>query len=64
MGSPVYFHSIFIFYMASKTLRVTIVLEDDLIKKLRQKQAKLIQQTNKTVSFSGIIAVELRKALK
>jgi len=50
--------------MANKTKRVTIVLEEDLIKKLRQKQAKLIQQTNKTVSFSGIIAVELRKAIK
>ena len=50
--------------MANKTKRVTIVLEEDLIKKLRQKQAKLIQQTHSTVSFSGIIAVELRKAIK
>ncbi|MGY5150434.1 MAG: hypothetical protein ACW9W3_10260 [Candidatus Nitrosopumilus sp. bin_68KS] len=44
--------------------RVTIVLDEDLIKKLRIKQAKLIQQTNGSTSFSYVISEELRKCMK
>jgi len=41
--------------------RVTIMLDDDLDKKLRVIQAKLIQSTNKSVSFSEVINETLRK---
>jgi len=41
--------------------RVTIMLDDDLDKKLRMIQAKLIQSTNKSVSFSEVINEILRK---
>lgn len=41
--------------------RVTIMLDDDLDKKLRMIQAKLIQSTNKSVSFSEVINETLRK---
>ena len=41
--------------------RVTIMLDDDLDKKLRLLQAKLIQSTNKSVSFSEVINDLLRK---
>jgi len=44
--------------------RVTIMLDDDLDKKLRMLQAKLIQSTNGSVSFSEIINETLRKNLK
>ncbi|AJW71329.1 hypothetical protein [Nitrosopumilus adriaticus] len=44
--------------------RVTVVLDDEVIKKLRVKQAKLIQQTNSTASFSHVISEELRKCMK
>jgi hypothetical protein len=35
--------------------RVTIMIADDLDKKLRFKQAKLIQATSKSVSYSSVI---------
>ena len=41
--------------------RVTIMLDDDLDKKLRLLQAKLIQSTNQSVSFSEVINDLLRK---
>ena len=44
--------------------RITIVLEDDLYKKLRQKQAKLILETTGSVSLSQIFNEMLRKSLK
>jgi len=40
------------------------MLDDDLDKKLRMLQAKLIQSTNGSVSFSEIINETLRKNLK
>ena len=43
--------------------KITIVLDDDLIKKLRLKQAKQIQKTLESVSFSKIINDILRKGL-
>jgi hypothetical protein len=44
--------------------RITIVLDDDLVKKLCEKQAKLIKETTKSVSFSSVINETLRKGIK
>jgi len=44
--------------------RVTIVLDDDLIKKLRIIQAKKFTKSNTYVSFSGVVNDELRKVFK
>lgn len=44
--------------------RVTIMLENDIAKKLRLKQAKMIQTSTKNVSFSYVINETLRSALK
>ncbi len=43
--------------------RVTIMIDDDLDKKLRQRQAKMIQQNNQSYSYSKTINDVLRKAL-
>jgi len=45
-------------------IRVTIVLDDVLAKKLRTIQSKKIIKSKKSVSFSSVINEELRKALK
>ena len=44
--------------------RVAIVLDDDLVKKLRIIQSKNIAKSGNSVSFSGTVNDELRKALK
>ncbi len=44
--------------------RVTIVLDDDLDKKLRLRQAKIIQQEQSSCSFSRVLNETLRKFLK
>jgi hypothetical protein len=44
--------------------RVTIVIDDDLDKKLRLLQAKIIQKENSSCSFSRVINEILRKGLK
>jgi hypothetical protein len=44
--------------------RVTVVLDDNLVKKLREKQAKLIKETTKSVSFSSVVNMTLRKGIK
>ena len=44
--------------------RVTIMLEEDLLKKLHEIQAKKIKETTESVSFSGILNETLRKSLK
>jgi len=44
--------------------RITIMLEDDLVKKLHEIQAKQIKQSTKSVSFSRILNEVLRKSLK
>ena len=44
--------------------RITIMLDDELEKKLRLKQAKLIQKTKNTVSFSQVINEVIQKGLK
>ncbi len=45
-------------------IRITIVLDEDLIRKLREKQAKLIKESAKSVSFSSVINQALRKSVK
>ena len=47
-----------------KSNRVTIMIAKDLDKKLRLKQAKMIQTTSANVSYSRILNDVLRKALK
>jgi len=44
--------------------RVTIMMDDDLDKKLRSIQAKAIQSTISSVSFSKVINETIRKQLK
>ena len=44
--------------------RITIMLEDTLLKKLREKQAKLIRESAKSVSFSRVLNDTLRKCIK
>jgi len=44
--------------------RITIVLDDDLVKKLTSIQAKNIVKSEKSISFSKTMNEELRKALK
>ncbi|MCH7758709.1 MAG: hypothetical protein IIA19_09615 [Thaumarchaeota archaeon] len=44
--------------------RVTIMLDIDLDKKIRQLQAKLIQNTSSSVSFSNVLNQVLRDSLK
>ena len=44
--------------------RVTIMLDDDLDKKLRLRQAKIIQQEQASCSFSRVLNETIRKCLK
>ena len=44
--------------------RMTIVIDEDLDKKLRIRQAKIIQQEQASCSFSRVVNDTLRKALK
>ena len=44
--------------------RITIILDDDLDKKLRGIQAKEIIKTTKSVSFSKILNNTIRKSFK
>jgi hypothetical protein len=46
------------------TKRVTIVLDEDLDKKLRRIQADKIAKTVSSVSFSNVLNEQLRKSLK
>jgi len=44
--------------------RITIMLDDDLLKKLHEIQAKLIKESSKSVSFSRVLNQTIRKNLK
>ena len=44
--------------------RITIMIDDELDKKLRLIQAKQISKTNESVSYSQVINELLRKGLK
>ncbi|WP_179372716.1 hypothetical protein [Nitrosopumilus ureiphilus] len=43
--------------------RITVVLDDDTLKKLRLLQAKIIKNKNANVSFSKVINLVLTKSL-
>ncbi len=44
--------------------RVTIMIDDDLDKKIREIQVKKIQTTTSSVSYSKVINETLRKSIK
>ena len=44
--------------------RITVMIDDELDKKLRQLQAKLIQQEQSSYSYSKVINETIRKGLK
>ena len=44
--------------------RITIMLDDDILKKLRNKQAKLIKKNHGSVSLSRVINNYLSDSLK
>ncbi len=50
--------------MIKMPLRITIMLDDDLSKSLRQKQAKLLKHSKKSISFSAVLNQTLRESLK
>jgi len=50
--------------MNKMSKRITVVMDDDLVISLRQRQAKLIKQSSKSVSFSRVLNETLRISLK
>ncbi len=46
------------------SLRVTIMIDEDLDEKLRNKQANVIKRTQASYSFSKVLNDTLRKSLK
>ncbi|MFB5621543.1 MAG: hypothetical protein ACE5Q7_01270 [Candidatus Nitrosomaritimum yanchengensis] len=44
--------------------RVTVVMDEEIVKALHLIQAKEISKTGETISFSRIINLELRKKIK
>jgi len=44
--------------------RITIMIDNDLDKKLRDKQAKLIKETQGSYSYSKVMNETIRKVLK
>jgi predicted transcriptional regulator len=44
--------------------RITIMLDDDLVKKLHEIQAKQIKESIKSVSFSRVLNEIVRKSFK
>jgi len=50
--------------MDSKTIRVTILLDEELAKKLRVRQAKLIAKSKNSVSFSKVLNDVLNDGFK
>jgi len=44
--------------------RITIMIDDDLDKKLHLIQAKAIQSTNSAVSFSSVLNETIRNSIK
>ena len=44
--------------------RITIVFDDELVKRLREQQAKLIKESTSSVSFSKVLNDVVRKGLK
>jgi len=55
-------HLVSVFVIMPK--RITVVFDDELVKKLRNIQSMKIRKSKKPVSFSSVINEELRKSLK
>ena len=49
---------------AGMSKRITIVLDDELVKKLRERQAYLIKKSTNSVSFSRVVNEMVRKGIK
>lgn len=58
------YYRIYVTLQIQMNKRVTIIIDDDLDKKLRISQAKIIQQDQSSCSYSRIVNDTLRKALK
>lgn len=43
--------------------RITIIMNDEIIKKLHQRQANLIKKEKRTVTFSEILCSTIREGL-
>jgi len=43
---------------------MTIMIDEDLVKKLRKEQAKLLMKSNNSVSFSQVLSQYLKQGLK
>ena len=44
--------------------RITIILDDDIVKKLRNRQAKLLMESSKAVTMTSVIKEALKEYLK
>ena len=44
--------------------RITIMFDEDLLKKLHEKQAKLVRNSTKSISLSFVVNETLRQGLK
>lgn len=44
--------------------RITIILDDDIVKKLRRRQAKLLMESSKAVTLTSVIKEALNEYLK
>ena len=44
--------------------RITIILDDEILKKLRRRQAKLLMKSNRTVTLTKVIKECLNEALE
>jgi hypothetical protein len=47
-----------------KALRITVMMQNDIHKKLRFMQADMLRKSNATVSMSSVVDTVLRKGLK
>jgi hypothetical protein len=44
--------------------RITVMIDNDLLKKLHEMQAKQIKESTKSVSFSRVLNETVRKSIK
>ena len=50
--------------MPNMTERITLLMDDELVWKLREIQAKLLKKTHKSISFSKVVNDVIRKGIK
>ena len=44
--------------------RITIILDDDIVKKLRKRQARLLMESSKAITLTSVIKEALNEYLK